>query len=110
MMEVIEIKAEMDYGNQLYGIARGPTISIGDCGRGDLWGQSTVPHWALPCISPALYFNESCCVRQAMCAGVRARLASRGGGGDGGWERVRRKAVSQKRYTNIHSLSFTGLV
>ena len=29
----------MDYGNQLYGIARGPTIRIGDCGRGDLWGQ-----------------------------------------------------------------------
>ena len=84
MMEGIEILAEMDYGNQLYGIARGPTISIGDYGEGDLWGQSTFAHWALPCIRPALYCNESCCVRQAICAGVRARLEG-GGGGDGEW-------------------------
>ena len=59
MMDGIEIFAEMDYRNQLYGIARWPTISIGDYGEGDLWGQSTLPHWALPCIRPALYFNES---------------------------------------------------
>ena len=105
MMEGIEILAKMDYGNQLYGIARWPTISIGDYGEGDLWGQSTLAHWALPCIRPALYFNESCCVRQAMCAGVRARLEGGGGGvmESGKWFAEKRNL---KNVTQTHTLFY----
>ena len=83
MMQGIEILAVIDYGNQLYGIARGPTISIGYHREG-IYGDNLLCPTG-PCLvldQHSTSMNRAVYVKQ--CAREYEPDLGGGGGGGGG--------------------------